>query len=51
MLKRKKYQTQILKLKKMNNVDTTKDEEVNKKEFREEVKSSYGIKNTEFKKL
>ena len=29
---------------KMNNVDTTKDEEVNKKEFREEVKSSYGIK-------
>ena len=36
---------------KMNNVDTTKDEEVNKKEFREEVKSSYGIKNTEFKKL
>ena len=28
----------------MNNVDTTKDEEINKKEFREEVKSSYGIK-------
>ena len=28
----------------MNNVDTTKDEEVNKKEFSSEIKSSYGIK-------